>query len=191
MGARARGKILARPPYWLRGVVEGTTVAIVDVLRANGWDIDRRMKNGNQGDAQPLLWFLVGDRDKVVWALDKGATVLPKDFEESPHPDMRFVGSDESDDWGFTAKVLSDDHHNCWSVLERAAEFAAVATSEHLRLRGAPFGLQCLHNAVNSATFAYARESQLQQQNRAVRQPPPQHLADTYVDLFYHDVVVC
>lgn len=81
----------------------------LEVLVANGWDINR---SGRGRDA-PVLWDLLENMDLVRWCLDHGASVNPPD-DTPPESIGRMP------------------------ILERAAAVADIATFELLRGRGAP-----------------------------------------------------
>ena len=92
------------------------------------------------------MWYIFGNGDMVIWCLEHGASVHPRDQEP-----LR-------DD------ILTLSQRSCPPILEYAASWATVATFELLRATGAPLGWRPLHLAVETATYPYIDRDERNQQ---------------------------
>ncbi|KAF2686655.1 hypothetical protein K458DRAFT_416003 [Lentithecium fluviatile CBS 122367] len=112
-----------------------TSKAILEILLANGWDINWRDASCSDPNCEPFMWHVIDDYDMVAWCLEHGASVFPKDQEP-----LR-------DD------TITLSQRCCRQILERAAAKGTVATFELLRSEGAQLGWRPLHLAVENATL--------------------------------------
>lgn len=103
---------------------------ILNLLIVHGWDINARRRSSEK----PFLWEVVADHDLVVWALDHGASVQPRDQE--PYTDNQPLR----------------DHTDCPPLLEEAVLYGChPSTFDLLRSKGAPLCRRVLYFAVMKA----------------------------------------
>ncbi len=112
--------------YHVRGG-GNTSIAILEILIAHGWDINVRKDLVAEGYHEPFMWLVVNNYDTVAWCLDHGATVYPRELQTC--------------------------ERECRPILEDVAAMGSVATFELLRSKGAPVGARTLHSAVENAAI--------------------------------------
>ena len=108
--------------------------ATLEFLLAHGWDINTQLEGRSIGDAEPFMWHVTEDIDMVVWCLENGASIYPRDQEPL------------SDD------IITKSQQPCQPILERVARHGSVAVFKLLQSKGAPLGWRPLNLAVEYAT---------------------------------------
>lgn len=125
-----------------------TSVPILEILLAHGWDINTRKMTGASpydGATQPLLWHVITDPRMVAWCFKHGASVIPKG--QSSLKDGTTI-TDAEDISTYENNVLS-----CPPILEEVAVIGDIELFKLLRDRGAPLGWRPLHRVVRSAAL--------------------------------------
>jgi hypothetical protein len=145
-----------RPPFVAcktKYRIRWSSTEILELLVANGWDINTRSRGLCGRDAEPYIWRVVGNIDLVRWCLEHGANVQFKDYD--PPPDLR--------------------RERCLvpftPILDRAAESSSIETFELLRSHGAPLGWRTLHSAIQAATHYAPKEDHTERLEEEKKDP--------------------
>lgn len=124
-----------------------TSKPILEFLLEYGWDINtRKLRTGvsrehlGPDELQPFLWHVAPNREMVVWCLEHGASVIPKDQEPLKN-DFEIMTLEHRD-------ICQDALIDCPPILERVACSGHVDTFKLLKDKGAPLGWRTLHRAV-------------------------------------------
>lgn len=140
-------------PSWTAAGEGNTSVEILEVLLAHGWEINHHSRTSTMYDAYPFLWHAVADVDMVAWCLKHGAKVHPKDLAP-----IRF-------------DIVDSTNTTFDNLLENCAVRGSVPSFDLLLSNKAPLGWRPLHLAIEAATVFGGDPSQ-QEEGHHVEEAP-------------------